>query len=41
MYCILQPDPRICHESLMDQIKRGATLKRNQKINDRSAPKIY
>ncbi|XP_067632966.1 serine-rich adhesin for platelets isoform X9 [Eurosta solidaginis] len=34
------PDPRICHESLMDQIKRGATLKRNQKINDRSAPKI-
>ncbi|XP_073844199.1 missing-in-metastasis isoform X2 [Musca autumnalis] len=35
------PDPRICHESLMDQIKRGATLKRNQKINDRSAPKIY
>ncbi|TMW43914.1 hypothetical protein DOY81_011005, partial [Sarcophaga bullata] len=36
-----KPDPRICHESLMDQIKRGATLKRNQKINDRSAPKIY
>ncbi|XP_065370159.1 putative mediator of RNA polymerase II transcription subunit 26 isoform X8 [Calliphora vicina] len=35
------PDPRICHESLMDQIKRGAPLKRNQKINDRSAPKIY
>ncbi|XP_020815512.1 chromatin modification-related protein eaf-1 isoform X12 [Drosophila serrata] len=35
------PDPRICHESLMDQIKRGATLKRNQKINDRSAPKIH
>ncbi|KAL5286806.1 hypothetical protein ACFFRR_008048 [Megaselia abdita] len=35
------PDPRKCHESLMDQIKRGATLKRNQKINDRSAPKIH
>ncbi|XP_055379480.1 probable serine/threonine-protein kinase DDB_G0282963 [Condylostylus longicornis] len=35
------PDPRICHESLMDQIKRGATLKRNQKVNDRSAPKIH
>ncbi|XP_017837797.1 mucin-5AC isoform X25 [Drosophila busckii] len=35
------PDPRICHESLMDQIKRGAPLKRNQKINDRSAPKIH
>ncbi|XP_043070257.1 myosin-G heavy chain isoform X13 [Drosophila grimshawi] len=35
------PDPRICHESLMDQIKRGANLKRNQKINDRSAPKIH
>lgn len=38
---ILQPDPRVCHESLMDQIKRGATLKRNKSINDRSAPKIY
>lgn len=37
----LQPDPRICHESLMDQIKRGATLNRNKSINDRSAPKIY
>ncbi|XP_055921223.1 putative mediator of RNA polymerase II transcription subunit 26 isoform X7 [Eupeodes corollae] len=35
------PDPRLCHESLMDQIKRGANLKRNQKINDRSAPKIH
>ncbi|XP_058463595.1 immunoglobulin A1 protease autotransporter isoform X12 [Malaya genurostris] len=35
------PDPRICHESLMDQIKRGATLKRNRTINDRSAPKIH
>ncbi|ENN70649.1 hypothetical protein YQE_12594, partial [Dendroctonus ponderosae] len=36
-----QPDPKICHESLMDQIKRGATLKRAKIINDRSAPKIY
>ncbi|KAK9732366.1 IRSp53/MIM homology domain [Popillia japonica] len=30
-------DPKICHESLMDQIKRGATLKRAKIINDRSA----
>ncbi|XP_055316561.1 DEP domain-containing protein DDB_G0279099 isoform X19 [Sitodiplosis mosellana] len=36
-----EPDPRVCHESLMDQIKRGAPLKRNKSINDRSAPKIY
>lgn len=36
-----QPDPKVCHESLMDQIKRGATLKRAKIINDRSAPKIY
>lgn len=36
-----QPDPKLCHESLMDQIKRGATLKRAKIINDRSAPKIY
>ncbi|KAL3288715.1 hypothetical protein HHI36_003150 [Cryptolaemus montrouzieri] len=36
-----QPDPRVCHESLMDQIKKGATLKRAKIINDRSAPKIY
>ncbi|CAG9763738.1 unnamed protein product [Ceutorhynchus assimilis] len=35
------PDPKVCHESLMDQIKRGATLKRAKIINDRSAPKIY
>jgi hypothetical protein len=41
--CVLvsQPDPKVCHESLMDQIKRGATLKRAKVINDRSAPKIY
>ncbi|XP_074037385.1 missing-in-metastasis isoform X1 [Leptinotarsa decemlineata] len=36
-----QPDPKVCHESLMDQIKRGATLKRAKATNDRSAPKIY
>ncbi|KAJ8926094.1 hypothetical protein NQ315_009951 [Exocentrus adspersus] len=36
-----QPDPKVCHESLMDQIKRGATLKRAKSTNDRSAPKIY
>lgn len=36
-----QPDPRTCHESLMDQIKKGAPLKRAKIINDRSAPKIY
>ncbi|CAH1102078.1 unnamed protein product [Psylliodes chrysocephalus] len=35
-----QPDPKVCHESLMDQIKRGATLKRAKSTNDRSAPKI-
>ncbi|KAJ8708809.1 hypothetical protein PYW08_010191 [Mythimna loreyi] len=35
-----QPDPRICHTSLMEQIKRGATLRRNKHCNDRSAPKI-
>ncbi|GLV36290.1 missing-in-metastasis [Carabus blaptoides fortunei] len=36
-----QPDPTTCHESLMDQIKRGATLKKARAVNDRSAPKIY
>ncbi|KAJ8962738.1 hypothetical protein NQ318_001136 [Aromia moschata] len=36
-----QPDPKVCHESLMDQIKKGATLKRTKSTNDRSAPKIY
>ncbi|XP_041971588.1 uncharacterized protein LOC121727687 isoform X2 [Aricia agestis] len=35
-----QPDPRVCHTSLMEQIKRGATLRRNKYCNDRSAPKI-
>nr|CAD7431101.1 unnamed protein product [Timema monikensis] len=34
------PDPTICHESLMDQIKRGTTLRRTGTVNDRSAPKI-
>lgn len=37
----LQPDPRVCHESLMDQIKRGASLRQNGTTNDRSAPKIH
>lgn len=36
-----QPDPRVCHDSLMDQIKRGSVLNRNKSVNDRSAPKIY
>ncbi|XP_059616051.1 protein MTSS 1 isoform X3 [Phlebotomus argentipes] len=35
------PDPRICHATLMDQIKRGANLKPNKTCNDRSAPKIH
>ncbi|XP_067003165.1 BAR/IMD domain-containing adapter protein 2-like 1 isoform X2 [Anabrus simplex] len=34
------PDPALCHESLMDQIRRGTTLRRTGTINDRSAPKI-
>lgn len=34
------PDPAICHESLMDQIKKGTTLRRTGTINDRSAPYI-
>lgn len=33
-------DPALCHESLMDQIKRGTTLRRTSTVNDRSAPKI-
>lgn len=36
-----QPDPKVCHDSLMDQIRRGATLRRAKVVNDRSAPKIY
>ncbi|KAJ8872186.1 hypothetical protein PR048_025788 [Dryococelus australis] len=35
-----QPDPVLCHESLMDQIRRGTTLRRTSTSNDRSAPKI-
>jgi len=34
------PDPTVCHESLMDQIKRGTTLRRTGSVNDRSAPYI-
>lgn len=34
------PDPAVCHESLMDQIKRGTTLRRTGSVNDRSAPYI-
>ncbi|PSN34188.1 hypothetical protein C0J52_23020 [Blattella germanica] len=33
-------DPTICHESLMDQIKKGTTLRRTGTVNDRSAPFI-
>ncbi|XP_075215913.1 uncharacterized protein LOC142321586 isoform X2 [Lycorma delicatula] len=34
-------DPAICHDSLMDQIKRGTSLKKTRTINDRSAPQIH
>lgn len=34
------PDPTVCHESLMDQIKRGTPLRRTGTVNDRSAPYI-
>jgi len=34
------PDPAVCHESLMDQIKRGTTLRRTGTVSDRSAPYI-
>lgn len=34
-------DPTICHDSLMDQIKRGTSLKKTRAINDRSAPQIH
>ncbi|XP_049830429.1 protein MTSS 2 isoform X4 [Schistocerca gregaria] len=33
-------DPTTCHESLMDQIRRGTTLRRTGTVNDRSAPRI-
>lgn len=35
------PDPTICHDSLMDQIKRGTPLKKTRTVNDRSAPRIH
>ncbi|CAH1983026.1 unnamed protein product [Acanthoscelides obtectus] len=34
-------DVKECHDSLMDQIRRGTTLKRTDISNDRSAPKIF
>lgn len=34
-------DPSVCHDSLMDQIKKGTPLKKTGAINDRSAPKIH
>lgn len=34
------PDPATCHDSLMDQIKRGKPLKKTGGVNDRSAPRI-
>nr|CAI5852194.1 unnamed protein product [Callosobruchus analis] len=36
-----QLDVKECHDSLMDQIRRGTTLKRTDISNDRSAPKIF
>lgn len=35
------PDPKICHDSLMDQIKRGTVLRKTRLINDRSAPRFF
>ncbi|XP_050525136.1 protein MTSS 2 isoform X2 [Daktulosphaira vitifoliae] len=32
-------DPATCHDSLMEQIKKGMVLKRTIVVNDRSAPK--
>ncbi|RZF43869.1 hypothetical protein LSTR_LSTR007205 [Laodelphax striatellus] len=34
-------DPATCHDSLMDQIKKGTALKKTRAINDRSAPQIH
>ena len=34
------PDPAPCHESLMDQIRRGTSLRRSRATNDRSGPKF-
>jgi len=33
-------DPMLHHESLMDQIRRGTSLRRARSTNDRSLPKI-
>lgn len=32
-------DPETCHDSLMEQIRKGMVLKRTISVNDRSAPK--
>ncbi|KAK6643736.1 hypothetical protein RUM43_005246 [Polyplax serrata] len=34
-------DPTVCHDSLMEQIKKGTSLKKTRTVNDRSAPKIH
>uniref|UniRef100_A0A8D8Y5B7 Metastasis suppressor protein 1 n=1 Tax=Cacopsylla melanoneura TaxID=428564 RepID=A0A8D8Y5B7_9HEMI len=34
------PDPKLCHDSLMEQIKRGTALRKTRAVNDRSAPCI-
>ncbi|XP_026680367.1 flocculation protein FLO11 [Diaphorina citri] len=34
------PDPKLCHDSLMEQIKRGTALRKTRTVNDRSAPRI-
>ncbi|XP_073995629.1 missing-in-metastasis isoform X3 [Rhodnius prolixus] len=36
-----QSDPRVAHDSLMDQIKRGTHLRKTSTVNDRSAPRIH
>ncbi|XP_014255401.1 MTSS1-like protein isoform X2 [Cimex lectularius] len=35
------PDPTVCHDSLMDQIKKGTSLRKTRTVNDRSAPRIH
>ncbi|CAH1393231.1 unnamed protein product [Nezara viridula] len=35
------PDPKICHDSLMDQIKKGTVLRKTRTVNDRSAPRLF
>ncbi|XP_072156556.1 uncharacterized protein [Bemisia tabaci] len=34
-------DPRLCHDSLMEQIKKGTLLRKTRTVNDRSAPHIH